>query len=130
MAKGNKKQPVKKQYIDLYYMLPKTVGAKEIASAICRSEPEYAERLECWEEAGVLELLIGEEGSIDMEILELSKEELQDEFLQSHQIVAVYSVHTDSAQLEEAKKVFAALIAEFGGLLCSDTRDFMPILVK
>lgn len=143
MAKGNKKktytnakgtkekkQIVKKQYIDMYYMLPKELGAKEIASTLLADRPDYAEKLECWEEAGVLELLVGEDSSIDMEILELSDEEKQDEFLQAHQIVTVYLVHTDNTQIEETKKIFKGLISKWGGILCSDTKDFMPILVQ
>lgn len=142
MAKGNKKNGyksgntkdkkplVKKQYIDMYYMLPKEAGAKELSEAVLELNPAYAECLECWEEAGVLELSVGEESSIDMEMLELSEEELQDEFLQAYKIVAVYQIHTDSLQMEVVKKLFAGLVGRFGGLLCSDSKDFMPIIVK
>jgi hypothetical protein len=140
MSKGNKKNPykgtndkkatVKKQYLDLYYMLPESVGAKSLAEAMVDSAPELAESLECWEEAGVLEIMVGEEGSIDFEMLELSEDEVQDEFLQAHKITEVYLVHTDSTQLGEVKKLVAGLIEKFGGLLCSDSKDFMPIILQ
>ena len=140
MSKENKKKPykgtkdkkvtVKKQYLDLYYMLPECVGAKELAKVMLDAAPEYAESLECWEEAGVLEIMVGEEGSIDFAMLELSEDEVQDDFLQAHKITAVYLVHTDSTQLGETKKLVAGLIEKFGGLLCSDSKDFMPIILQ
>lgn len=140
MAKSNKKNPykgtkekkigVKKQYLDLYYMIPETVGAKELAEALKEAAPEYAEHLECWDVAGVLEIMVGEDGSIDFEMLELSEDELQDDFLQAHKINAVYLVHTDSDKIDELKKVVKHCMDKFGGLLCSDSKDFMPIILQ
>lgn len=144
MAKGNKQKDtkvsknkakvskliVKKQYVDLYYMIPECVGAKEIADILVQVNPAYEEKLECWEEAGVLEILLGEESSIDMEMLELSEDELADEFLQEHQIKEVYLVHADSQRLDDVKKAVTILKDKFGGLLCSDTKDFMPIILQ
>ena len=147
MAKGNKKKEyktskdkagkeksvkpvVKKKYVDMYYMIPERVGAKEIADTLTQAEPAYAEILECWEEAGVLELLLGEESSIDFEMLELSEDELEEEFLQSHKIKGVYLVHTDSERIGDVKKVVTILKDKFGGLLCSDSKDFMPIILQ
>ena len=142
MAKGNKKKEykaskdksskviIKKQYVDLYYMMPESIGAKELADALVRANSAYEEKIECWEEAGVLELLLEEESSIDMEMLELSEEELEDEFLQKNQVKGVYLVHTDSQKMDDVKKVVTILMERFGGLLCSDTKDFMPIILK
>ena len=140
MSKGNKKKDsgkrdfkkivVKKQYVDLYYMNSQDVSAKEIADALKESKPDYAEQIECWEEAGVVEISVGEDSSIDMELLELSQQELEDEFLASNQITCVYSVHTDSQQMQEVKTVFECIVGKFGGLRCSDSADFQPIIVK
>lgn len=128
--KDFKRNVVKKQYVDLYYMNSKDVSAKSIADVLIESNPKYAQQIECWEEAGVIELATLEDGSIDMERLELSQEELEDDFLVSNRIVCVYSVHTDSRQMQEAKSVFECIVGEFGGLLCSDSPDFQPIIVK
>ena len=140
MSKGIKKKSsgkkelgknvVKKQYVDLYYMIPQTVGAKAIAKVLLEEKPEYAEQIECWEEAGVLEISVGEDGSIDMELLDLTKEEQSEGFLVSNQICCVYSVHTDSERMKETKDIFECLVNRIGGLLCSDSADFMPIIVK
>ena len=145
MSKGNKKntykaakvekgsaraQVSKKQYIDLYYMIDSVLSVKEIAGSLLEEKPELDEKMECWEEAGVLEIITGEESSIDMEMLELSKDEMEDEFLVTHKVVCVYSVHTDTTQLQHVKELFGILVGKRGGMLCSDTADFQPILVK
>lgn len=126
MAKGN----IKKKYIDLYYMNDKEILAKDIAGCLIENKPELAEKIECWEEAGVLEVLLEEESSMDMEMLVLSKDEKEDDFLVANKVVCVYSVHTDEAQLRKVKEIFEILVCKCGGLLCSDTADFSPVLVK
>ena len=119
-----------KQYTDLYYMNAIEVGVKEICDSLTEAKPELRNCIECWEEAGVLEILIREESSIDIENLELSKEELEDEFLSSNHILCVYSVHADSSVISDVKVAFEVIVGKHGGMLCSDTPDFQPILVK
>lgn len=130
-GKGNgKAQAPKKQYIDLYYMNSCELSVKTICDGVLQSRPELEDSIECWEEASVVEFLVGEDSSIDMEMLELSRDELEDEFLSANKIVCAYSVHTDTSQLQEVKAIFEVLVGKCGGMLCSDTADFYPILVK
>ncbi|MBQ7358585.1 MAG: hypothetical protein IJW63_00635 [Lachnospiraceae bacterium] len=120
----------KKQYIDMYYMNSREISVKEIYECLLNDKPELKECVEYWEEAGVLEIMVGEDGSIDMEMLELSEDELADEFLFSNKIICVYSVHTNTELLQELKALFGIVVEKHGGMLCSDTADFQPILVK
>ena len=55
MSKENKKKPykgtkdkkvtVKKQYLDLYYMLPECVGAKELANQLIAPDTKHVKSL-------------------------------------------------------------------------------------
>lgn len=132
MAKEKKKDKniKKKTYVALYYMLQEEVSAKRIAQVLVEGYPDYSEKLECWDEAGVLEILVGEDSSVDLECLVLSEAELEEDFLVSNHVKCVYSVHTDSEQMQEVKRMFTHIVSKLGGILCSDSADFMPVIVK
>lgn len=85
--------------------------------------------IELWEEAGVLEINVGEKQSIDMEQVKIHPtDELTKNFVESHGCSEVYLVTFAPEIYEQAKEIMQKILAECGGLFCGDTEDFVPII--
>lgn len=85
--------------------------------------------IELWEEAGVLEINLGEKQSIDMEHVKIHpKDELTRSFVEEHGCSEVYLVTFAPEIYGQAKEIMQKILAECGGLFCGDTEDFAPIM--
>ena len=84
-------------------------------------------RCECWPEMGVLEVLLGEAGSIDLEVSEIVFEGEDLIFLENHDIAMVYEISFAEEAVTQAGTAFSALAAATSGVVCSDTEDFYPV---
>ena len=82
---------------------------------------------EIWEEAGVLEIVLGEKSSFDMEQAKIHpKDEITQEFAKEQGAVSVFLATFDPENYEAAEGIMKLLLKRFGGLFCGDTEDFMP----
>lgn len=91
----------------------------------------FAERddVEIWEEAGVLEIPIGEKSSFDVESAQIHpKDEITLQFAAERGIKNVFMVTFVPEDYEKAEQIMKQIMLKFGGLFCGDTEDFMPQL--
>lgn len=122
----NEKEAVKKPDVpsNWFYMSENEIGVVDIKTQLDKIELET----EIWEEAGVLEIILGEAGSMDMEAIE---DDFEDEysraFLEEHQVKSLFYVTIKQEVYDKAKEVMEAICGKLGGFFCGDTEDFTPI---
>lgn len=130
MAKKNKNQTKKefKKYIDLLYMTPKQIGAKEL-SELLKENKEFSVQL--WEEFNVLELEFNNENSVDIEIISTTqfKDPSDASFVKNRNIQTIFALKLCEEDLDVLVKYFEEVIAKFDGFLCADSDDFSPVYV-
>ena len=124
---------------DWLYLSKQILSVRDLYQAI----PD-TNNCEIWEEAGILEISIGEKSSIDIEAyisLSLDSDtsealdaaqlpslgdEIGDNFLQAYDTKSLFYVSFNPENYELAKAVMEAIVKNIGGLFCADTEDFMP----
>lgn len=128
-SKINKKNETKKSSItsNWFYMSQEAISVKEIKTVL--EDTDY--EMEIWEEVGVLEIVLGEAASMDIEAGEedlefMFEDEYSREFLKKNQIETAFYVTIKSDAYEEAKKAMVTICGKLGGFFCGDTEDFMP----
>lgn len=85
--------------------------------------------VEFWEEAGVLEIALGEADSMDLEYTRIQpRDEITKSFAESHSFEEVFLVTFAPGRYEEAKVLMRKIQSQCGGLFCGDTEDFTPML--
>lgn len=81
---------------------------------------------EVWEEAGVLEIPIGE-NVFDVEAEEIHpKDEVTLAFANEHQARELFLITFVPEDYDEAERMMRKILEKFGGIFCGDTEDFMP----
>lgn len=107
------------------YFLPGEATVRTLADAL---EKEGYE-LEIWEEAGVLEVTVGEGASMDIEEAQIPpKDTLTKRFAEEHGCSTVFVVTFCAEHFENAKGVMNCLMHAQKGLFCGDTEDFTPVI--
>ena len=82
---------------------------------------------EVWEEAGVLEISLGEKGSFDLEATQIHpKDEVTLQFAEEQGTKRVFLVTFSPEDYEAAQVIMKQILEKFGGLFCGDTEDFIP----
>lgn len=105
------------------YVAPEGVNARRIADVIPNQE------MELWEEAGVIEIMVSEKQSVDIEHVRIHpKDELTRAFVESHGCSEVFLVTFPSEIYEQTLSVMRQILAECGGLFCGDNEDFSPVI--
>lgn len=91
----------------------------------------FAERddVEIWEDAGVLEIPMGEKSSFDVETAQIHpKDEITQKFADEQGAKCVFLATFMPENYEAAEVIMKQILGKFGGLFCGDTEDFMPQL--
>lgn len=97
---------------------------RRIANAI---EKDY--ELEIWEDAGVLEIILAEEVSVDVEHVKIHpKDEMTRTFVEKEGFEEVFLVTFAPEQYEKAEPVMRQIMDACGGMFCGDTEDFKPVV--
>lgn len=129
---ANKKQnhssnkPVK-HFLDLLYMTPTEVKAKDIADLFAEN---VKINVELWDDMNVIELLLSNESSVDLEPLDINFKDPSDTaFVRNRSIRTIFAVNCAEEDLEIVKQCFETIIDQFAGFLCADTPDFKPVYV-
>ena len=82
-----------------------------------------------WEEAGVIEVELGEKTSIDIEAVSADLgDEYSNAFVAAHQVNSVYYISFRQEDTEICMAVLKRLPAISGGFICADSEDFQPII--
>ncbi len=129
-----KKKPAKKaapvhkavkNYIDLFYMTPQQVSAKELADTLKEYETIT---VELWPEMNVLELVLPNENSIDFEPVPVSFADASDAaFVKNRNIQTIFAINLYEDDLTAATPLFEQLVAKHSGFVCADSEDFTPV---
>ena len=122
-----KKSPVKKETKklitgDWLYFCPIETNVRALFEVV-----KDAYEAEIWEEAGVLEVILGEKSSLDVEQAQIHpKDEITQQFAKEQGAKCVFLATFAPEDYDAAERIMKMLLAEFGGIFCGDTEDFMP----
>lgn len=119
-----KKQKTPQYPKDWLYMSVKTTKLQQLKSVL---ESKYS--IEYWEEAGVLEVALEEDGTavMDFETVDMQRaDEVTIAYIKEQGVEQVFLVSIQPEVYMLARKVMEQIIAAEGGFFCGDTEDFMP----
>lgn len=110
---------------DWFYMSSTEMTAAALKEALA----DTAYKVEYWEAAQVLEIALGEEGCLDVEVVEPRLGEKDaDAFLDEHQVKFLCYVMFQPEDYEAARLVMEYICGRLGGFFCGDTEDFTPVI--
>ena len=111
-------------YLNLFYMTPNEVCAKEIADLFRATEGLV---VELWDALNVLELELSNQNSIDFEPLEASFQDPSDSsFIKNRHIKTIFGITLCDTDLPSAIPYFEQIVTKFGGFVCTDSDNFNP----
>ncbi len=123
--KNNSNQNIVKNNIDLLYMSPLEVTAKDIA-VLLQDTKDLT--IQLWEEMNVLELELPNGNSIDFEALDPNFKDPSDaSFVKNRNIRTIYALNLCDDDLKTATTYFDQIVAKFSGFVCADSDDFTPV---
>lgn len=109
---------------DWLYMCEKEFGLISLKEIL---ENEYS--VEYWEEAGVLEVELNEEATVDFETVDLKRaDDVTKDFMETKGIKNVFLVSIRPEHYEASKLVMEKVMEKEGGFFCGDTADFTPVV--
>lgn len=104
------------------YLAPEGITIRKIADSI-------REEAELWEEAGVLEVSMGEKRSFDVECASVNpKDTLTQNFMAANGCANVFLITFAPESYPQAREVMKQILGQCGGLFCGDTQDFSPVI--
>lgn len=125
IKEGSKKPSLPDQW---FYLCPEAVGVRELKEAL---EDHPGIELELWEAAGVLEIVIPEMRSMDVEQIPVDlRDEYSNEFLRERGTKSLFAVTIDPENAVCVTGIMDKMITRLGGCFCGDTPDFTPIREK
>lgn len=124
---GYEKDKVKEVELDLLFMSPSDITARDIADFL---KENSSIRVEIWEAMNVLEIELANQNSIDFEPLDINFQNPSDaSFVKNRNIKTIFSIRIVESDLDMIKSLFEQIINQYSGFLCSDTDDFNPVYV-
>jgi hypothetical protein len=121
----NSKQKAVKNYIDLFYMTPSEVNAKDLAELL-RGMPGITAEL--WEEMNVLELELSSQNSVDFEPVEVNFKDPSDaSFVKNRNIKTIFAINLCEDDLKILIPYFEKMTDKYSGFVCADSADFNPV---
>lgn len=104
------------------FFCPEEIGVRELYDVVAA---DY--ETEIWEDAGVLEIVIGEKSSFDVESAQIHpKDEITGQFAKEQGAKCVFLATFAPEDDKAAEKIMKQILGRFGGIFCGDTEDFMP----
>lgn len=124
-SQAGKKMQVKNQITgDWLYFCPKEITVRDIYEVFA----DVVET-EIWEEAGVLELSLGEKSTLDIETAQIHpKDEITQSFAKEQGAKSVFLATFMPEDYSLAEPMMQQMLEKFGGIFCGDTEDFTPII--
>lgn len=118
-------QKESKQYIDLLYMTPEKITAKDIAGLF---QGINGLTVELWSEMNVMELVLSNDDSIDFEPVDVDFKNPSDAaFVKNRSIQTIFALQLCDADLPAVTPYFEKLVTNFSGFVCADSEDFSPV---
>lgn len=124
---GVKETP--KVFVNFFYMTPEDANSRNIVD--CIQEMNGLD-IEIWEDVEVIEIGLSMKQTID--IIKQDADSFGDDndqkFLADHGIKSVFSIEVEQQNVSVLKEVFSKVKEHYKGFVCSDSDDFMPIIVE
>ena len=109
---------------DWLYFCPQEITVRQIYEVVAARE-----NVEIWEEAGVLEIPMDEESSLDIEAAKIHpKDEITQHFAMEQGAKSVFLATFMPEDYDKAELIMKQILEKFGGIFCGDTEDFKPQL--
>jgi hypothetical protein len=114
-----------KKYIDLLYMTPNQIHAKDIAGLFTSTK---GLTIELWEEMNVLEFNLPGGNSVDFEAIDPNFKDPSDAaFVKNRGIRTIFAINLSEEDLPTMTDYFKQLVDKFSGFVCADSEDFTPV---
>ena len=114
-----------KKYMDLFYMTPNVIRAKDIADLF---SAEIGVTVELWEEMNVLEVVLSNQNSVDFEAMDPNFKDPSDyAFVKNRGIQTIFAINMTEEDLPIMTQYFNQMVDKFSGFVCSDSEDFAPV---
>ncbi|MDO5292806.1 MAG: hypothetical protein Q4F05_08650 [bacterium] len=139
MKKNNKKknrlsllktpQPKK---LELLYMGTQEVTVNELDQVLTEglSEAEK-DSFQFWPQIGIMEITLPSEKVVDVETMNGFMDNEEDvAFMNQHGIKNVYAITVEESAIDEFEPLARKWMDAFGGFVCSDSDDFMPMVFE
>ncbi|MDO5521255.1 MAG: hypothetical protein Q4G58_12250 [bacterium] len=139
MKKNNKKKnrlsllktPQPKN-LELLYMGTQEVTVNELDQVLTEglSEAEK-DNFQFWPQIGIMEITLPSEKVVDVESMNGFMENEEDvAFMNQHGIKTVYAITVEESAIGEFEPLARKWMDAFGGFVCSDSDDFMPMVFE
>lgn len=126
--KKSKSNPIRKEaksYMDLFYMTPTTINAKDIARTLEANSPIS---VQLWEEMNIVELELPNQNAVDFELIEISFQNPSDAaFVKNRNINTIFAISMVTSDLDTVIPYFEQLVHKYSGFVCADSEDFTPV---
>lgn len=121
-----KKVEIKKVVkMELLYMTSAMIGVKDMREVFLSME---GVEVNTWPAIEIMELTMPSGKTADFETMTDFIDHPEDlAYMKEHNVNTVYAVTVEQENFEEMKPFIKALVDKFGGFLCSDSEDFMPV---
>lgn len=120
-AKETKQQKMPGEWL---YMAPEGVTVRQIADALGTSY-----ETELWEAAGVLEIVVGEKNSVDIEQTQIHpKDTVTADFAAENGCSEIFLVTFSPEIYDAAERLMRQILEQKGGLFCGDNEELSPVL--
>ena len=123
-----KKPEVKK--LELLYMGTKEASVKDLEEVLVADlSEEEKENVQIWPQIGIMEITLPSEQVVDVETMNGFMDNEEDlAFMKEHGIETVYALTMEETALEAFRPMAERWMNAFGGFVCSDSDDFMPMI--
>lgn len=123
-----KKPEVKK--LELLYMGNKEVTVKELEEVLVEGmTEEQKETVQIWPQIQIMEITLPSEQVVDVESMNGFMDNEEDlVFMKDNDIQTVYALTMEETALEAFAPYAEKWMTAFGGFVCSDSDDFMPMI--
>lgn len=120
-VKDTKKQRMPGEWL---YMAPEGLNVRQIADAL-----GAAYETELWEAAGVLEIVLGEKNSVDIEQTQIHpKDIVTADFAAQNGCCEIFLVTFSPEIYDAAERLMRQILEQCGGLFCGDNEELTPVL--
>ena len=114
-----------KKYMDLFYMTPNVIRAKDIADLF---SAKTGVTVELWEEMNVLEVVLSNQNSVDFEAIDPDFKDPSDHaFVKNRGIQTIFAINMTEEDLPVMTEYFNQMVNKFSGFVCADSEDFSPV---
>lgn len=123
-----KKPAVKK--LELLYMGTKEASVKDLEEVLVEGmSEEEKENIQVWPQIGIMEITLPSEQVVDVETMNGFMDNEEDlAFMKENEIQTVYALTLEETALDAFRPFAETWMKAFGGFVCSDSDDFMPMI--